>query len=176
MNILAIDQGTSSTKAVVVGDSNQLHAVVEVPVAPIALADGWVEQDPQELLDSVLFAGRQACERAGVPIDAVGFANQGETVLAWDRATGAPLTTAITWQDRRAAGITDRLQGSEQQLLTLTGLPLDPYFSAPKLAWIREEGTPDGMIGTSDAWILHHLVGEAMTDVTTASRSLVMQY
>jgi glycerol kinase len=174
MNILAIDQGTSSTKAVVVGDHNQLHAVVEIPVTPSALVDGWVEQDPQELLDSILLAGRKACERAGVTIDAVGFANQGETVLAWDRATGAPLTTAITWQDRRAAGITDRLQGSEQQLLTLTGLPLDPYFSAPKLAWIREEGTPDGMIGTSDAWILHHLVGEAMTDVTTASRSLVM--
>ena len=102
MNILAVDQGTSSTKALVVGEGGTVLSVAECPVHPSAPGDGAVEQDPAELLASVLAAGRAAIAQAGVVVHGVGLANQGETVLAWDRSSGRPLTTALSWQDRRA--------------------------------------------------------------------------
>ena len=105
MNILAIDQGTSSTKALVVGEGALILATADVPVHPAALADGGVEQDPEELWRSVLEAGRRALAAAGEPVEAVGLANQGETVLAWDQATGDPLSVALSWQDRRATDV-----------------------------------------------------------------------
>lgn len=174
MNILALDQGTSATKALVVGDGGTILSVAECPVHPIVPGDGAVEQDPAELLASVLAAGRAAIAKAGVAVHAVGLANQGETVLAWDRATGRPLTTALSWQDRRAVSVTDDLAGHRERLEAITGLPLDPYFSAPKLAWLRRNRTTDGVVTTTDTWLLHALCGTFVTDVTTASRSLVL--
>ena len=103
VRILAIDQGTSATKAVVFGDDGEIVTSVEAPVTPQAVPGGGVEQDPEQLWESVCAAGREAVARAGEGITAVGFANQGETVLAWDRTTGRPASTAISWQDRRAA-------------------------------------------------------------------------
>ena len=108
MKILAVDQGTSATKAVVFGDDGETLASVEVAVTPHAVPGGGVEQDPEQLWDSVCAAGRDAIARAGGSVTAVGVANQGETVLAWDRGTGRPLSAAISWQDRRAA---DGLRG-----------------------------------------------------------------
>ena len=104
-HFLAIDQGTSGTKAIVVDDAGQVVSIAEVAVRPEYLAGGGVEQDPEALFESVVDAGRQALAQAGVRVAAVAVANQGETVLAWDRDTGRPLTPAVVWQDRRAESI-----------------------------------------------------------------------
>lgn len=173
MTILSIDQGTSATKAVVVDEAGQVRGIAEVSVHPAYLPGGGVEQDPLELLDSVLAAGRQAVEAAGIPVDAVALANQGETVLAWDPSTGEPLSTAIVWQDSRSQEICDRLDAHRELIAERTGLVLDPYFSAPKMSWIRRHLTTEGVVTTSDSWLVHRLTGEFVTDVTTASRSLV---
>ena len=173
MRVLAIDQGTSGTKAVVVDDGVVVASADEV-VRPAYLDGGRVEQEPRALLDSVLSAGRRAVEQAGGRLDAVALANQGETVLAWDRSTGAPLTTALVWQDSRALGLCDDLAEHRDRVAELSGLVLDPYFSAPKMAWVRRHLTRDGVVTTTDSWLLHALTGELVTDVTTASRSLVL--
>lgn len=173
MRVLALDQGTSGTKAVVVEDG-VVVASAEEPVRPAYLTDGRVEQDPGALLGSVLAAGRRAAADAGGGIDAVALANQGETVLAWDPDSGAPLTTAIVWQDGRAASVCADLAEHGERVAAATGLVLDPYFSAPKMAWIRRNLTRDGVVTTTDSWLLHALTGELVTDVTTASRSLLL--
>ncbi len=172
--ILAVDQGTSGTKAVVVDSEHGTLAVAEQPVRPAYFDGGGVEVDPAELLASVLEAGRRAVAAAARPIDAVALANQGETVLAWDRGSGEPLSPAIVWQDRRAEEVcTDRADAREW-VAARTGLVLDPYFSAPKMAWLRRHRTTAGVVTTSDTWLLHQLTGEFVTDVTTASRSLLL--
>ncbi|MEU3298061.1 FGGY family carbohydrate kinase [Streptomyces longwoodensis] len=171
--ILAIDQGTSGTKAIVVDADDGTVAIAEVPIRPAYLPGGGVEQDPHELLDSVLTAGRRAVSAAGRPIDAVAFANQGETVLAWDPATGTPLSPAIVWQDRRSESICHELAEHSAAIAARTGLVLDPYFSAPKMAWLRRNLTREGVVTTTDTWLVHHLTGEFVTDASTASRSLI---
>src|SRR5689334_3919712 len=105
--VLALDQGTSATKAIVVDDDGTVLSLAEVALHPVYLDGGGVEQDPEALLDSVLVAGRRAVAEAGVAIAAVALANQGETVLAWDRATGRPLSQAVVWQDSRAQVVCD---------------------------------------------------------------------
>ena len=172
--VLAIDQGTSGTKAIVVDESGCAIALAEVALAPRYLAGGGVEQDPEDLFDSVVTAGRRALTDAGRPVAAVALANQGETVLAWDRATGRPLTRAVVWQDGRSRTVTDRLAASADEVAARTGLVLDPYFSAPKMRWIREEWTTEGVVTTTDAWLVHRLCGAFVTDSSTASRSLVL--
>lgn len=172
--VLAIDQGTSGTKAVVVSGEGKVLALSEVPVRPTYLPGGGVEQNPQELLNSVIRSGRNAVNSAKTEIDIVTLANQGETVLAWDPETGKPLSNMIVWQDRRAESICAELRDEAADIAQRTGLVLDPYFSAPKQAWIRRNITTEGVVTTSDSWLLHQLTGEFVTDVATASRSLVM--
>lgn len=174
MTVLAIDQGTSGTKAIVVDDNDGVVGVAEVDVHPRYLDGGGVEQDPGELLESVLVAGRAALEQARRPIDAVSLANQGETVLAWDPGSGRPLTPAIVWQDRRAEGLCAELGEHRESVAARTGLVLDPYFSAPKMAWLRRDVERGGVVTTSDTWLLHQLTGEFVTDATTASRSALV--
>ena len=174
MNILAIDQGTSATKALVVGDDGVVLSLAECPVRTVAGGGGAVEQDPAQLLASVLAAGQAAIAQSGVVVHGIGLANQGETVLAWDRSSGRPLTAALSWQDRRAVSVTDDLEVHSHRLGAISGLPLDPYFSAPKWAWLRRNRTSEGVVTTSDTWLLHALTGEFVTDVTTASRSMVL--
>ena len=174
MNILAIDQGTSATKALLVGPGQQVLGTGEVPVGVRAVGSGGVEADPEELYRSVIGAGSRALAAAGAPADAVALANQGETVLAWDRRTLAPLTPAIVWQDRRSAAVCERLAGSAARLAQLTGLPLDPYFAAPKMTWLRENLTGDGVVTTTDTWLLARLGGGYVTDAATASRTLLL--
>lgn len=173
MTVLAIDQGTSGTKAIVVDPADGVVGVAEIPIRPRYLDGGGVEQDPAELLDSVLDAGRAALAQAARPVDAVSLANQGETVLAWDPDTGAALTPAIGWQDRRSESVCATLTDHADELAARTGLVLDPYFSAPKMAWLRRTVDPGGVVTTSDSWLLHQLTGEFVTDATTASRSLL---
>jgi glycerol kinase len=172
--VLAVDQGTSGTKAVVVDPVDGVLAAVEVSLHPRYLPNGGVEQDPQELLDSVMRAGRQAVAQAGRPVATVAIANQGETVLAWDQRNGRPLSPAIVWQDRRAAEVCAELRDQREVIAARTGLVLDPYFSAPKMSWIRRHITTDGVVTTTDSWLVHQLTGEFVTDPTTASRSLIL--
>jgi glycerol kinase len=174
MNVLAIDQGTSSTKALIVSPAGEILGFAEVRVHPQATGAGGVEQDPEELWNSVVQAGRQVLAQTGARVAAVGLANQGETVLAWDRASGRPLTTALSWQDRRATSVCERFAAHGTRLQSLTGLPLDPYFAAPKMRWLREHVTRAGVCTTTDAWLLHRLTGAYVTDAATASRTLLL--
>lgn len=172
--VLAVDQGTSGTKALVVCPERGVIGSGEAAVRPRHLPGGRVEVSPAELYASVLEAGRSALASAGEPVAAVGLANQGETVLAWDPATGEPLTEAIVWQDRRAADVCEELGPYAEELRALTGLPLDPYFAAPKMAWIRRRLTRAGVVTTSDAWLVHRLTGAFVTDVSTAGRTQLL--
>jgi glycerol kinase len=174
VNILAIDQGTSATKALLVGPGGEVLGRGEVPVRTHSVDGGGVEADPEELFGSVVAAGEAALAAAGAPARAVALANQGETVLAWDPATGAPLTPAIVWQDRRASVVCDRLADRAAELAEITGLPLDPYFAAPKMTWLRENLTADGVVTTTDAWLLRRLGAGYVTDAATASRTMLL--
>ncbi len=172
--VLAIDQGTSSTKALVVAADGTVLAEADRPVPVSTPGPGAVEADPAALLASVLDSGRQALAEAAVEVDVVALANQGETVLHWDPATGRPLSPCVVWQDRRAAGVCDALRDAAGRLTEISGLPLDPYFSAPKMRWLRDRVGPGGVVTTTDTWLLHRLTGEFVTDVTTASRSMLL--
>lgn len=173
-NILAIDQGTSSTKALVVAEGGRVLGEGSAPVHPRAGRGGAVEQDPEELLQSIVDAGRAALEAAGEPVEAVGLGNQGETVLRWDRETGRPFGPALSWQDRRAAEVTRELEGHADRLTEVTGLPLDPYFAAPKMTWLQRQSEDGGVITMIDAWTSQQLAGAFVTDAATASRSLLL--
>jgi glycerol kinase len=174
VHILAIDQGTSATKALLVGPGQQVLGVGQVPVGVRAVGPDGVEADPEDLYQSVIAAGEEALAAARAPADAIALANQGETVLAWDRRTGRPLTPAIVWQDRRSVPVCQRLAGSAPRLAQITGLPLDPYFAAPKMTWLRENLTTDGVVTTTDTWLLARLGGGYVTDAATASRTLLL--
>ena len=132
MNVLAIDQGTSATKALLVGPGAEVLGRGEVPVRTRSVGADGVEADPEELFDSVLAAGRRALAAAAAPAHAVALANQGETVLAWDRSTGRPLSQAIVWQDRRSGGICARLADRAVRAVRHRGLHrrLDPRSRA----------------------------------------------
>ena len=172
--MLAIDQGTSSTKALVVDEEGTVIGEANAPVHPQAGAQGAVEQDPNELLQSIIDAGRAAIAAANTGVQAVGIANQGETVLRWNRETGEPFGAALSWQDRRAASITRELAEHADRLTELTGLPLDPYFAAPKMTWLRRRDGDGGVITTVDAWLNQRLAGAFVTDAATASRTLLL--
>ena len=174
MSVLAIDQGTSSTKALVLADDGEVLAQSSAPVSPRAGAQGAVEQDPEELFQSIIEAGRAAIALAGSAVEAVGVANQGETVLRWDLETGRPYGPALSWQDRRAVSVTRELADRADRLTELTGLPLDPYFAAPKMTWLRREGGAEGVVTTVDAWLNWRLAGAFVTDAATASRTLLL--
>ncbi len=175
MNVLAIDQGTSATKALLVGPGGEVLGRGEVPVRTRSAGGEGVEADPEELFGSVAQAGRRALAAArGQRAHAVALANQGETVLAWDRRTGRPLTPAIVWQDRRSVGVCARLADRAAELAAITGLPLDPYFAAPKMTWLRENLTEQGTVTTTDTWLLHRLGAGYVTDAATASRTMLL--
>ncbi|MFJ3903892.1 FGGY family carbohydrate kinase [Streptomyces sp. NPDC090025] len=169
--VLAVDQGTSGTKALVVCPERGVIGTGFTPVRTRPLPGGLVEADPRELYGSVVAAGRAALADAAEPVVAVGLANQGETVLAWDPATGEPLTDALVWQDRRAASVCEELAPHAPELTRISGLPLDPYFAAPKMAWIRRRATGAGVVTTSDSWLVHRLTGAFVTDAATAGRT-----
>ncbi len=177
--ILAVDQGTTGTTCLVVDEPPEVLGRATVPVGLATPRPGWVEQDPWELWASVEQAAADALADAGVGVDAieaVGIANQRETTIVWDRRSGEPVYPAIVWQDRRTA---ERCRGLPAgEILTRTGLPADPYFSATKLEWIlRETGAPQGLaFGTVDSWLLWQLTegGVHATDVSNASRTMLL--
>ena len=182
--ILAIDQSTQGTKGVVFDGEGTLLARADRPHAQKIDANGWVEHDPREILQNTLAVARAALEKAGVdPADlaAVGISNQRETVLAWDKTTGQPLYNAIVWQCGRAKDLCARLADAAPMVRQKTGLPLSPYFSAPKLAWMLEhipavrQAADAGTLccGTVDSWLLWNLTRERVhrTDYSNASRT-----
>ena len=186
--ILALDQGTSSSRAVVLGADGKIIAVAQRELPQIYPQPGWVEQDPEAIWSSQLAAIRAVMEQTGLsPVDlaGVGIANQRETTIVWDRETGQPIFNALVWQDRRTAQLCERLQaeGHEPLIQRKTGLVIDAYFSASKIRWLLDnvpgarEKAAAGMLafGTVDSWLIWKLTGgqRHATDVSNASRSLL---
>ncbi|BAQ78391.1 glycerol kinase [Pseudomonas sp. St29] len=179
MRIAALDQGTTSTRVLVVDMQGRADIQLALRHQQHHPRPGWVEHDPLELL-----ANLQRCLEATGRVDAIGLANQGESCLAWDAISGAPLSPVIVWQDNRSAARIEELRANGAEALTLerAGLPLDAYFSASKLAWIVEN-LPEAQaalsagrlrLGTTDAYFLDRLAGVYATDITTASRTSLM--
>lgn len=176
MSILAIDQGTTSTRGLLVDAAGRVEPVFSRAHRQIYPGPGRVEHDPEELLANVA-----ACLEAPRPdgIAAVALANQGESCLAWDAATGEAVSPVVVWQDARTAGRLEALREHEAFVLERAGLPLDPYFSASKLGWIVEEiprarelaKTGRLRLGTTDAFFRDRLTGRFETDIATASRT-----
>ena len=182
--ILALDQGTTSSRALVVGVDGRILGRGQYEFAQHFPAPGWVEHDPMEIWTTTLAAARDATAMAGVTPDAIGITNQRETLVVWDAETGQPVAPAIVWQDRRTAPrcATLRAEGWAPRIEQLTGLVPDPYFSATKLEWIlREVVAPRGhdvarlRAGTIDTWLIWRLTGGAVhaTDPTNASRTML---
>jgi glycerol kinase len=181
--ILAVDQGTTRTKALIFDAAAQCVAESASEIPLTYPRPGWVEQDARILLESVITNARDSLDTAGAPALAFALANQGESVLIWHRGTGEPLYNVINWQDRRTDDICEQLarSGAGALISERTGLPLDPYFSATKLCWLLDQvegarelaARGDLLAGTTDTWLLWNLTGEHRTDDTTASRTML---
>lgn len=185
--ILVIDEGTSSTRAIVFDRDFAPVAQAQMDVGLTYPNDGWVEQDGAEIWDKTYKVCQQAIDQAGgiERIAGIGITNQRETVLVWDRETGEPIAPAIIWQDRRTADICERLvrAGHEPNVQNVTGLLIDPYFSGTKIAWLLDhvDGARDranaGQLafGTVESYLIWRLTGGRVhaTDITNASRTLL---
>jgi glycerol kinase len=186
--ILAIDQGTTSSRAIVFDGSMKPVGSGQKEFTQHFPASGWVEHDPEEIWSSVEWSVKEALKNARVSagdVAAIGITNQRETVVIWDKATGEPIHNAIVWQDRRTAKYCEQLkkQGLEEKFAEKTGLLLDPYFSGTKIAWLLNEveGARDRaekgelIAGTIDTFLIWRLTGGRVhaTDATNASRTLV---
>jgi glycerol kinase len=187
-NILAIDQGTTSSRAIVFDGAMKPTGSGQKEFTQLYPASGWVEHDPEEIWYSVLWSVKEALKKADVTaaeIAAIGITNQRETVVIWDKNTGKPIHNAIVWQDRRTAPLCAKLrkQGLEQKFSKKTGLLLDPYFSGTKIAWLldkvkgaRKRAEKGELLGgTIDSFLIWRLTGGKVhaTDATNASRTLV---
>jgi glycerol kinase len=188
MPVLALDAGTTSTRAMLFGDDGAVLSRAQRPVAQHFPRDGWVEHDADEIWDATLRCAREAIDAGGVrasDISAIGIAVQRETVVIWNATSGRPIHRAIVWQDRRTADACAALAAdpAAAALVARTGLLLDPYFSATKLAWIldnvagaRDAAARDELLaGTIDTWLLWRLTDGQVhaTDATNASRTLL---
>jgi len=186
--VLALDQGTTSSRAIVFDRQGQITAVRQEEFEQHFPEPGWVEHDADEIWRTQLVVAREAVEAAGLAPDqiaAIGITNQRETTVVWDRATGEPIGRAIVWQDRRTAELCDRLKrdGSAAEIRDRTGLIVDAYFSATKLQWILDkvEGARQRAergelaFGTIDCWLLYKLTGGRVhvTDPSNASRTML---
>jgi glycerol kinase len=190
-HVVAIDQGTTSTRAIVFNHAGSVVATGQLEHEQVFPRAGWVEHDPAEIWANTREVIGQALSRADITrhdVVAVGVTNQRETAVVWDRATGEPIYNAIVWQDTRTQPIVDRLaDGDVNRYRQKTGLPLSTYFAGTKIVWILEnvEGARERaekgelLFGTTDTWVIWNLSGgpdggEHVTDVTNASRTLLM--
>ena len=186
--ILALDQGTTSSRAIVFDHAGAIKAAAQKEFRQIFPQPGWVEHDPNEIWETQVGVAAEAIARAGITargVAAIGITNQRETTVVWDRRTGQPVHNAIVWQDRRTAAACDELkkQGRETFFGEKTGLVLDAYFSGTKLAWILDNvagaraAAEAGFLafGTIDSWLIWKLSGGAahVTDASNASRTLL---
>lgn len=187
-HILAIDQGTTSSRAIIFDAALKVRAVAQEEFPQHYPASGWVEHDPSDLWSTVAGTARAAIEKAGIGADsiaAIGITNQRETTLIWDRATGEPIHRAIVWQDRRTADTCAALKaaGHEPMITARTGLLLDPYFSGTKIKWLLDHvpgaraRAARGQLafGTVDTFLIWKLTGGRVhaTDATNAARTLI---
>src|SRR5579863_2704983 len=186
--ILALDQGTTSSRAILFDQTGQIKSIAQKEFTQIFPQPGWVEHDPMEIWSSQASVASEARLKLGVipsEIAAIGITNQRETTIVWDRETGHPIYNAIVWQDRRTADFCDELkaQGLEEKVRAKTGLPIDSYFSATKIRWILDnvegarEKAKQGRLafGTVDSWLVWNFTqhGLHVTDVTNASRTML---
>jgi glycerol kinase len=186
--VLALDQGTTSSRAILFDESGSIAAVAQHEFQQYYPQAGWVEHDPTEILTSQISCGVEVLGKVGArprDIAAIGITNQRETVIVWERSTGKPIHPAIVWQDRRTAAMCASLEqsGLGDTVSSKTGLVLDPYFSATKVRWIldnvpgaREKAQRGELaFGTVDCWLIWHLTSSMrhVTDVTNASRTLL---
>src|SRR5215212_11584920 len=186
--ILALDQGTTSSRAIVFDRDGAIVAVAQKEFTQVFPTAGWVEHDPQEIWASQIGVAVEALGRAHArPKDlaAIGITNQRETTIVWDRDTGEPVCNAIVWQDRRTADYCERLkkEGAGETIQAKTGLLIDAYFSASKIRWILDnvpgaKARADAgtlAFGTVDSWLVWKLTGRArhITDVSNASRTML---
>ncbi|HEX3438625.1 MAG TPA: glycerol kinase GlpK [Pseudacidobacterium sp.] len=186
--ILSLDQGTTSSRAILFTQNGEIVARAQQEFRQIYPDGGWVEHDPYDILTSQLSSAIEALARAGArprDVAALGITNQRETVIIWDRETSKPIHNAIVWQDRRTAGECEKLvdSGAEEMVRNKTGLLLDPYFSASKIAWLLEnvpgarEKAETGKLafGTVDSWLIWNLTSgkKHVTDYTNASRTML---
>jgi glycerol kinase len=184
--ILALDQGTTSSRAILFDHRGQIAGCAAQEFPQHFPHTGWVEHDPNEIWNSQLTVARRVLQEQGVEarqVRAIGIANQRETTLVWDRKSGEPIAPAIVWQDRRTAGVCDRLReaGKHRLIASNTGLELDAYFSATKLQWLldhvpgaRERARHGALaFGTVDSWLAYKLTGRHVTDVSNASRTML---
>jgi len=186
--VLAIDQGTTSSRAIVFGADTSIAAVAQAEFPQHFPASGWVEHEPEDIWNSTIATCRQALSKASSSakdIAAIGITNQRETTVVWDRVTGKAVHRAIVWQDRRTAEVCAKLKsdGIESMIAQTTGLIIDPYFSGTKVAWILDHvpgararaEAGELLFGTVDCYLLWRLTGGAVhaTDATNASRTLL---
>ena len=180
--VLSLDEGTTGATAVAVGTDGQVRGKGYAEIAQHYPQPGWVEHDPEEIWAAVQRTARDALEAAGArPADvrAIGITHQRETLVVWDRKTLKPMTPAIVWQDRRTASDCTRLReaGHEDRVREVTGLVLDPYFTATKLAWVMRHvgGAASAAVGTVDSWLVARLSAgrDHVTDASNASRTLL---
>ncbi len=185
--VAAIDQGTASSRCLVFDQQGRIVSVCQKEHEQIFPRPGWVEHDPQEILRNVVTVVRGALDSGGLDLGdlvAVGIANQRETTVVWDRHTGEPVHNAIVWQDTRTDGLVRKLgaEHGQDRFRDRCGLPLATYFSGPKVSWLldnapglrrrAEEG--ELLFGTMDSWLVWNLTGRHVTDVTNASRTMLM--
>jgi glycerol kinase len=178
--ILAIDQGTTGTTCLVFDAEGRVVGRAYSEFEQHFPQPGWVEHDAMEIWEVTRAVAKRALVEAGAEgrdLDGIGIANQRETVVAWDPASGEPVHRALVWQDRRTAGRCDELreQGSEELVRERTGLVIDPYFSATKIEWLlgNVEDARRAVFGTIDSWLLFKLTGRHATDYTNASRTML---
>ena len=186
--ILALDQGTTSSRAILFGQNGAIRAMAQQEFPQHYPRPGWVEHDGMEIWNSQISVAVEAIARAGVDaagIEAIGITNQRETTLVWDRSTGRPVCPALVWQDRRTADFCDELRsgGYSEMVREKTGLVIDPYFSGTKLKWILDQipgaraAARKGKLafGTVDSWLLWNLTGGKVhaTDPSNASRTML---
>ncbi len=176
MNILSIDQGTTSTRALVFNDKGDVIALAQRELTLFTPNDGWVEQDPEAIWNDTLAVCSDVIAKVGIDtITAIGITNQRETTVVWDRKTGKPVYNAIVWQDRRTADYCKTLNAKKVQ--KATGLLCDPYFSGTKINWILDNVLDardrDLMFGTIDSFLLWRLAGVHATDASNASRTML---
>ena len=183
--LLAIDQGTTSTRAILFDAAGRVHHTARIELTQHYPQPGWVEHDPEEIWASVVATCREAIAAAKGPIAAIGITNQRETAVLWERASGRPVHNAIVWQDRRTAPLCEEWRGAgfEDAVAQRTGLVIDPYFSASKIRWLLDTvpglrgraEAGDIAFGTIDSFLLWRLTGGRLhtTDVTNASRTML---
>jgi glycerol kinase len=186
MYILAIDQGTTSSRCILYNHDAVAIAQSSKEIRQIYRNPGWVEHDASEIFDSVIFCFNEVIRKAGIlssDINCIGITNQRETTVLWDKTTGEPVAPAIVWQSRQSANICERLvqQGFSEEIYQKTGLLLDSYFSASKLTWLFEQdvslitNSENLAFGTIDSWLIWKLSGGKthVTDVSNASRTML---